>query len=62
MLFLDVPTAIAIPLIAPLAAQEMVLAIRFIAKGFDSAALERLVPSTETVSDVSSPESLVHVT
>jgi len=46
VLFLEVPTALAVTLIAPLAVQEMVLALRFIFKGFDQAALQRLAEVT----------------
>ena len=41
-LFVAVPNAVAIALIAPLAVQEMVLAGWFIVKGFDQTALARL--------------------
>lgn len=40
--FMSVPSRIALPLIAPLALQEMALAVWMIAKGFDRAALARL--------------------
>lgn len=42
VLFTTVADGLAIGLIAPLALQEMVLALWFIVKGFDSAALDRL--------------------
>lgn len=42
VLFTEVSSSLAIPLIAPLAVQEMVLAFRLIFKGFDPAALDRL--------------------
>lgn len=42
VLFVDIPGTVAIVLIAPLAAQEMVLALWFIVRGFDAAALARL--------------------
>lgn len=44
VLFVGLPDALAIALIAPLAVQEMVLALWFIIKGFDPVALERLAP------------------
>ncbi len=44
VLFLEVSGALAVTLIAPLAVQEMVLALWFIFKGFDRAALDRLAP------------------
>ena len=47
VLFVDVPAALAIPLIAPLAIQEMVFALRLIFKGFDPAALDRLALQRE---------------
>ncbi len=46
VMFVEVESALAVALIAPLAVQEMVLALRFIFKGFDTAALERLAPPT----------------
>ena len=46
IMFVEVESALAVTLIAPLAVQEMVLALRFIFKGFDTAALERLAPPT----------------
>jgi hypothetical protein len=42
VLFVAVPGVVAVALIAPLAVQEMVLAVWWIAKGFDRAALARL--------------------
>lgn len=45
VLFADIPDAVAIALVAPLAVQEMVLALWFIVRGFDPAALARLESS-----------------
>jgi len=42
VLFVSVPDALAIALVAPLAVQEMVLALWFIVRGFDTDALTRL--------------------
>ncbi len=42
VLFLEVSNSLAIALIAPLAVQEMVLALWFIFKGFDRTALDSL--------------------
>ncbi len=44
VLFTEVTDAVAIALIAPLAVQEMVLALWFIFKGFDQTALAKLTP------------------
>lgn len=41
-MFMTIPDILAIALVAPLALQEMVMALWFIFKGFDSAALARL--------------------
>lgn len=41
-LFVPIPDLVAVALIAPLAVQEMVLAVWWIVKGFDTAALARL--------------------
>ena len=42
VIFIDVPDSVAIPLIAPIAVQEMVMAVWFLVKGFDSMTLARL--------------------
>lgn len=53
VLFLEVSNGLAIALIAPLAVQEMVLALWFIFKGFDRAALDRLEPHLGEATTVS---------
>jgi hypothetical protein len=45
VLFADVPDTVAIVLVVPLAVQEMVLALWFIIRGFDTGALARLAPA-----------------
>jgi hypothetical protein len=45
VLFVEISSTVAVPLIVPLAVQEMVLALWFIIKGFDHMALRRLEPS-----------------
>jgi len=52
VLFTEISSSIAIPLIAPLAIQEMVLALRLIFKGFDAAALDRLRPQPEALTSI----------
>lgn len=54
VLFTEVSDTLAITLIAPLAVQEMVLALWFIFKGFDRSALDRLAPYI-TVDETASP-------
>jgi hypothetical protein len=61
VLFLGVSNTLAVALIVPLAVQEMVLALWFIIKGFDGAALDRLdyVAGGETASPNADARALV---
>ena len=59
VLFTEISSSLAIPLIAPLAVQEMVLAFRLIFKGFDPAALDRLRPQSESLPPFTKEADLV---